>query len=104
MENFVITTIQLNLVPNPSETERRQHCIEILLLALFLAATLDFTKAFLEAAHLFLQLHGLFFNLFLQFIIFCLALWLMLSGTYYAQNHTSRSLNTFHLKYLQQCH
>jgi len=68
MAKFLITTIQVNLVPNPSETRRRQHnSPELLLLKIlplayhhshFLAATLDFTSFSTMA---FLGLHTFFY-------------------------------------------
>jgi len=59
MAKILIVTIQVNLVPNPSEMWRRQHVvIKFFAISLpsshFLAATLDFISvAFLGAAHLF---------------------------------------------------
>ena len=69
---ILITTIQVNLVPNHSEMWRRQHkftwivVIKFLFLAYhhnhFLATTLDFTSFFTTgAAHFFIA--GLFFGL-----------------------------------------
>jgi len=65
MVKILITTIQVNLVPNPCETLRRQHIfiwiviIKIFAISLhFLAAALDFTSFFTMAffrATLFLQ-------------------------------------------------
>jgi len=64
MAKILITTIQVNLVPNPSEMWRRQHRIVVIKFfaislpsSHFLAATLDFISvAFLGATHFFLQL------------------------------------------------
>jgi len=85
---ILMMTIQVNLVPNPSETWRRQHSPELPMLNFllstyhyshFLAATLNFTsffhKGLLGGRTLFLQL-GCFW------IRYTATVWCLLSGAY----------------------